>query len=80
MKRITAIDVPARFALDGGEPRVAVAHFRLGLGPCGEVVERLRLEYRRHFVVVGQLHSDGSSAEFAYAHEQLTGRIEVQRG
>lgn len=71
--RVIRIRIPARW--DGGE---GVADFKLGLGPCGQVVERIECREGEHFLTVIQ-HTDKETKTFSYPYTTLTGRVEVTK-
>lgn len=56
----------------------ATADFKLGLGPCGKVVQHLSLRIREGVAMVTQTHSDGTYKVFYYPLHQVTGRIEEE--
>jgi hypothetical protein len=66
------IRIPARWANNPS----AVADFKLGLGPCGKVVEALFVAYDDNFVIVTQKTVCGEVKIFRYHFSQLTGRVE----
>lgn len=74
---IAAIKVPAGFTLDGAY-RNEVAIFRLGLGPCGLTVRRLRARLDPQALVIRQYHVEAPPKTFVYPLGQLTGRVEIE--
>jgi hypothetical protein len=75
--RVTKIRVPSRYTIDGTGERIAVAEFKLGVGPCGLNVVDLAVTFSDVALCVSQDHADGSCAEFLYLLSDLTGRVEV---
>lgn len=77
-RRVSRIRVPATYQVDGTGPRIAVAEFRLGLGPCGKTVVRLDAEIGDTLLAIDQDHDDGTTIRFIYRVEHLTGRVEIE--
>lgn len=50
--------------------------FKLGVGPCGLTVDRLKWVELDDRYVLTQYHSDGSRKEFEYLKDDIKGRIE----
>lgn len=64
------IRIPSTWA-DGA----AVSEFKLGLGPCGKIVEKLSAWTHEGFYVVEQQTTDGEIKRFLYPLHTLTGRV-----
>jgi hypothetical protein len=77
---ITKIKVPAHWRSASGQDLDATAEFTLGLGPCGKVVTHLDLEIGGDsaFIMVVQVHADGSQKGFYYRIADLIGRVECE--
>lgn len=61
-------------------PRVGIACFELGLGPCGKTVERLILEPMSggEGISIVQVHDDRTKKVFYYQWRDILGRIEIE--
>jgi hypothetical protein len=75
------IRIPSCWHNRGDEETMAhtqhgVADFKLGLGPCGKVVDSLALDFARDCVMVTQRTECGEVKRFTYLFAQITGRIE----
>jgi hypothetical protein len=74
---ISRITVPSQW-YQGDTLRRETAEFKLGLGPCGKVVDRLTIEFGRDYVHIFQRTTDGAHARFSYRRADITGRVTTE--
>lgn len=79
---ISLVRVPAKWEYCYSESykpvyNVAVAEFKLGLGPCGKVVRSIYATIDAAGVRVIQHCEDGERKTFFYPMHTLTGRVEI---
>lgn len=71
-QKLQAIKFTANVPLSGWTK----TEFKLGVGPCGLTVDRLKWVELDDRYVLTQYHSDGSRKEFEYLKDDIKGRIE----
>lgn len=59
--------------------REAMTDFKLGIGPCGKEVIELSFGRFDGGFFIHQTHVDGTSKDFYYKWDDITGRVEVEQ-
>lgn len=58
--------------------KVVPVDFKLGLGPCGKVVDALGVTESVACLTIHQTHTDGTSKSFLYQWDDICGRVQLE--
>ena len=77
---ITSVRFPARYFDDMARETTRITHFKLGLGPCGKVVESIDVDAGFNTLTIVQNCTDGERKIFVYPLHTIMGRVEILEG
>jgi hypothetical protein len=77
-REVQLVKFPSRWRSKYDTNNTGVAEFKLGLGPCGLTVTKLRVRWAGTLLVITQYYSRGGSKDFIYRDRDITGRVEIE--